>query len=201
MKILCLYNNDIALDLFDWLTTQGHKTVKYCDKLNVDWCRKQDFDLTVSYTYRYILTGDVLEVLNYNAVNIHNAFLPFNRGADPNLWSILEDTPRGVTLHYMNSSLDKGSIIVQMPVSKVKDSDTLESSYNTLDQAAKNLFKSSFQYYDYWQDMKKEVCAEGSYHKSSDSRKIKEAISDYGGYGITIDKLRMVYDRMTSFCD
>ena len=93
MKILCLYNNECALELFQWLKEQGHKTVVCTERLNVEWCRNQNFDLTVSYTYRYILTADILEALNGNVVNIHNSVLPWNRGADPNIWSIVKILP------------------------------------------------------------------------------------------------------------
>ena len=85
MKILCLYNNDCALELFAWLEAQGHDVILCSDKLEADWCEKQGFDLAVSYTYRYILSSDILESLGNNVVNIHNSVLPWNRGADPNL--------------------------------------------------------------------------------------------------------------------
>ena len=118
MKILCLYNNECAAELFEWIKEQGHETICSSEKLKAQWCREQKFDLAVSYTYRYILTEEILLLLNQNVVNIHNAYLPWNRGADPNIWSIVDDTPRGVTLHYMDTSLDKGSIIAQKLVGK-----------------------------------------------------------------------------------
>lgn len=113
MKILCLYNNDIALELFEWIQRQGHEVVMLSNRLDVEWCRDNIFDLTLSYTYRYIIPQDVLDVLGNNVVNLHISYLPWNRGADPNIWSILEGTPRGVTLHYINSDLDKGGILVE----------------------------------------------------------------------------------------
>ena len=41
------------------------------------------------------------------------SYLPWNRGADPNFWSILEDTPKGVTIHIMDESIDTGDILYQ----------------------------------------------------------------------------------------
>ena len=89
MRILCLYNNPCALPLFEWLRKEGHETVLRQDALTKDWCRAQRFALTVSYTYRFILPEEVLVALRRNAVNLHNAYLPWNRGSDPNLWSII----------------------------------------------------------------------------------------------------------------
>ena len=178
MKILCLYNNVCAVELFEWLQSQGHETVCFSEKLDEKWCREQKFDLTVSYTYRYILGRDILEALHNNAVNIHNAYLPWNRGADPNIWSIIDDTPRGVTLHYMDTSLDKGYIIAQKMVKK-KEGETLRSSYDELDKAAKEMFREVFPCYKYWQEMKKVPLGVGSYHSLKDGQQIKSVIDSY----------------------
>lgn len=179
MKILCLYNNEQAIEIFNWLQEQGHETVLKKEMLDAQWCREQKFDLTVSYTYRYILSREILDALHQNAVNIHNAYLPWNRGADPNIWSILENTPRGVTLHYMDAELDKGDIIAQQLVAACTEEDTLASTYAHLDTAAKNLFKDAFMYYDSWQEMRKEAKTTGSYHRLSDSENIKRLFDSY----------------------
>ena len=63
MRILCLYHNECALELFDWLGRQGNQTVCCSKELIPQWCVDQRFDLTVSYTYRYILTKEMLEVM------------------------------------------------------------------------------------------------------------------------------------------
>lgn len=178
MKILCLYNNECAVELFGWLKEQGHETVLWSDRLDAKWCKEQAFDLTVSYTYRYIISEKIINSLKDNVVNIHNSMLPWNRGADPNLWSIVENTPRGVTLHYINAGLDKGPIIAQEVVDDT-DNETLKSSYNNLDIAAKAMFKKAFKYVDFWQSMKKTPVGNGSYHSVKDGEKIKSVIDTY----------------------
>lgn len=192
MKILCLYNNDCALELFDWIERQGNQVVLWKDRLEAGWCRQQDFALTVSYTYRYILTGEELAALKNNAVNIHNSFLPWNRGADPNLWSILDRTPRGVTLHYMEESLDKGEIIAQQLVND-GDEETLESSYRNLDRAAKQMFRDVFRYYPLWQSMRKIPKGKGSYHSVADGECVKALIKTYA---ITAREFLNKYEEM-----
>lgn len=178
MKILGLYNNECAMELFQWLVDEGHEVVLWNERLNAEWCLRQQFDLSVSYTYRYILTEDVLEALNNNVVNIHNSLLPWNRGADPNLWSIVEKTPRGVTLHYVDTGLDKGSIIAQEIVDD-GDEETLSSSYHHLDAAAKKMFQKAFSYYHYWPSMKKLATGTGSYHSLKDGEIMKSVIDSY----------------------
>ncbi len=178
MKILGLYNNPCAVELFDWLASEGHIVVRKSDKLDPLWCKEQEFDLAVSYTYRYIITEEVLEALGFNAVNIHNSYLPFNRGASPNLWSIAEGTPRGVTLHYMDKDLDKGYIIAQRLVT-AGDGNTLSSSYDNLDHNAKELFKDAFAHYRYWPDMKKKAEGTGTYHSLKDTERLSALIESY----------------------
>lgn len=186
MKILGLYNNDCALELFRWLESEGHDLVLVTGTLDADWCKDRAFDLAVSYTYRFILKEDVIQALNDNVVNIHNSLLPFNRGADPNLWSIVERTPRGVSLHYMDAELDKGYIIAQRIVNDT-DEETLASSYNNLDHAAKQLFQDAFRYYDFWPQLRKRVEGKGSYHALKDAVFIKSVIDSYD---ITISEFR-----------
>lgn len=178
MKILCLYNNDCALELFEWIRQQGHDITLWSEELDAEWCKRNAFDLTVSYTYRYILSEEHLSNLDNNVVNLHTSFLPFNRGASPNIWSIADDTPRGVTLHYMDKELDKGFIIAQRFVI-CNDSETLSSSYNALDKAMKELFREAFHYYKYWQEIKKKAIGCGTYHSVSDTEKIRSCIDSY----------------------
>lgn len=178
MKILCLHNNECALELFDWIRSQGHEVVVESSKLNKEWCISMCFDLTVSYTYRYILSQEIIKALNNNVVNLHNSFLPFNRGASPNIWSIVEGTPRGVTLHYIDKELDKGYIIAQRLAIGV-DADTLVDSYCKLDRLAKELFKEAFYYYNYWCEMKKIAMGRGTYHGIEDYRQISDMITSY----------------------
>lgn len=189
MKILCLYNNDCALELFDYIRNLGHETILWSDRLTEEFVKEQKFDLAVSYTYRYILPQEIIGLLGDNVVNIHNSFLPFNRGADPNMWSIIDNTPRGTTLHYINAGLDKGSIIAQEMISDLTDEETISSTYNNLDKAAKELFKKAFEHYDMWPSMRKLPEGKGSYHSVKDGSKIKELIPSFD---ITIAEFRQI---------
>jgi len=178
LKILCLYNNDCAIPLFEWLKHEGHEVILHSKRLTEDMCRSLDVNLTVSYTYRYIVPESILKILDFNAVNLHNSYLPWNRGADPNLWSLVETAPRGVTLHCMESGVDKGAIIAQRFV-PLKLDDTLRSSYDELDQVAQMQFRDAFQWYPYWQQMKKYPAGKGSYHSAQDGAALHSLIDTY----------------------
>ena len=175
-----------AMYLFQWLEKEGHQIVLWSDIIDASWCKNEKFDLVLSYTYRFIVKKEIIDLFHGNIVNIHNSYLPWNRGADPNIWSILEETPRGVTLHYIDENLDKGDIIAQKIVID-GENETLSTTYNNLDRAAKELFKEAFRYYKFWPDMKKKVVGKGSYHSAEKGNYIKEKIDSYD---ISIDELK-----------
>ena len=73
------------------------------------------------------------------AINLHISCLPWNRGADPNLWSFLDDTPKGVTIHFLDEGLDTGPIMAQEEVDFGVGA-TLKSSYDDLSRKIEELF-------------------------------------------------------------
>ena len=178
MRILCLYSNDIALELFEWLKNQNCEVIIYNKKLTVDYVNGIDVDLTVSYTYQYIIEDDIIALLNNNIVNLHNSYLPFNRGASPNLWSIIDGTPSGVTLHYIDKGIDTGDVISQEIVRFDKE-ETLRTSYLILDRKAKEHFKKMFMIYNDWPQLRKKVLGKGSFHKDSDLESVRSKIDNW----------------------
>ena len=61
----------------------------------------------------------------------------------PNVWSIIEETPAGVTLHYIDAGVDTGDIIAQRDVQQT-ELDTGETLYHRLEQASVELFKEAW---------------------------------------------------------
>lgn len=127
-------------------------------------------DFLISYGYRHIIKKTVLEMFPRKAINLHISFLPWNRGADPNLWSFLEDTPKGVTIHFIDEGIDTGNILVQKEISFNND-ETLRTSYQKLSREIENLFL------DNWLKIRnQEIVAipqtgTGSFHKTRDRNK------------------------------
>lgn len=194
MRILCLYNNNCAIPLFRWLEECDHETVLYSAQLTKEFIQQHDFDLVVSYTYLYVIPEEFLQSFHFNAVNLHNSFLPWNRGKDPNLWSILTGEPRGVTLHYMSAGLDKGDIIAQRLVS-LSSNDTLKTSYDRLDQVAQEQFRELFQWYEFWPQMRKKPLGEGSYHSEKDGKILHQIIDTYD---MPVEKFRRLVRSRTA---
>ena len=72
--------------------------------------------MAVSVLFRNILRKPFLDLFPKGCINLHPAFLPYNRGTYPNVWSILEKSPAGVTLHYIDEGVDTGDGIAQEEV-------------------------------------------------------------------------------------
>ncbi len=73
------------------------------------------FDLIISFGYRHIIPEEVIK-RKKNIINLHIGYLPYNRGAHPNFWSFVENTPAGITIHKVNKDIDKGDIIFQKQI-------------------------------------------------------------------------------------
>ena len=104
----------------------------------------KEYDWIISYGYKHILTKEHINSTKNPILNLHISFLPWNKGADPNYWSWVDDTPKGVTIHAINEEIDGGGIFVQQSVYFEKDKETLLSSYNKLKLTIENLFIEYF---------------------------------------------------------
>jgi len=128
-------------------------------------------DFLVSYGYRYILKADTLNRFSARAINLHISYLPWNRGADPNLWSWIEDTPKGVTIHHIDEGIDTGDIIVQKLVA-FSGEETLASSYARLHEEMVATFIETWPRIRNGSAPRSVQGAGGSFHSSKDKRRI-----------------------------
>jgi methionyl-tRNA formyltransferase len=168
MKILLL--SPYRKELIDFLESYEDEVTVTEEKINIDSITLKNIDFIISYGCRHILKEDLINLFPKKIINIHISFLPWNRGADPNLWSFLEDTPKGVSIHYVNSGIDTGDILVQKEVYFEEDH-TLRTSYDKLNSIAIDLLKK------HWLDIKRQRIApkpqnqNGTFHRIRDRQK------------------------------
>lgn len=110
---------------------------------DIDTPEFSESDFVVSYGYRHIIRPPVLEAKPGRLINLHISYLPWNRGSDPNLWSIVQNTPAGVTVHVIDEGIDTGPILVQRRLEH-EAGDTLATSYWRLRHAIDALFIESW---------------------------------------------------------
>lgn len=141
MNILLLGEKSNLLS--DKLISAGHMIQITCDKITLDMV--QNYDFLISFGYRRIIKKDIIDKFINKIINLHISLLPYNRGADPNLWSYLENTPKGVTIHYIDEGLDTGDIILQKQVQDNMETDTLRTSYDRLINEIITLFNDNIE--------------------------------------------------------
>src|ERR1700694_4543671 len=68
----------------------------------IDKLRSLNLDYILGVHFPYLVPESVLAVSGRGFLNLHPAYLPFNRGWHTPTWAILEGTPVGATLHFMD---------------------------------------------------------------------------------------------------
>jgi methionyl-tRNA formyltransferase len=138
------------------------------DPVTIERIRALEPELGVSVLYDYIFPPALLHIFPRGVINLHPSLLPWNRGQYPNVWSIIEGTPSGVTLHWIDEGVDTGDVIAQRPVA-VDPVDTGATLYRKLESAAVSLFEET------WPSIQQGTCARqpqqrgaGTYHRTRD---------------------------------
>ena len=178
MKILFLGPaKEPQIALINFLLNDGNSITRREEKLNPEDIFKCEFDFLISFGFRYIISEQILDYFKEKAINLHISYLPWNKGADPNLWGILENTPKGVTIHQMDYGLDTGKILYQKEFF-FNENDTLKSSYEKLQIGLVKLFKENWEDIKYNRAIPKKQKGKGSFHKSSDKNSYQKLLTN-----------------------
>lgn len=100
-------------------------------------------EIGITAFFAYILKPDIIEIPLLGCINLHPAMLPHNQGWHPNVWPILDGSPAGVTVHYIDEGVDTGDIIAQRVV-EVEPTDTGGSLHQRLTRELVSLFQDTW---------------------------------------------------------
>lgn len=92
-------------------------------------------DLIITAAYGQLLSEAILQAPRLGAINVHASLLPKHRGGAPIHRSIIEgDEKTGVSIMYMEKTLDSGDVIAQkeVPILNVDNVGTLHDKLSTL---------------------------------------------------------------------
>jgi methionyl-tRNA formyltransferase len=170
IDIVFLGINDAGMQIYEWLCNRKsvfvHSLLTTKDQLQV--IKNIQPDYVISCGYRHIVPEHILSVPTEGCLNLHPAYLPYNRGANPNVWSIVEDTPAGVTLHWMDPDVDTGDIIAREKV-ETDFSDSGKELYKRLEDAQVTLFQEVWpEIVDGKIDEIEQDADAGTYHRTKD---------------------------------
>jgi len=88
-------------------------------------------DLAI-FTGGNILRDEVLKIPRLGILNSHLALLPEIRGMSSPEWSLLRGVPLGITIHFMDSGIDTGPILLRREFAIGDDCDSLTDLRNRM---------------------------------------------------------------------
>jgi len=88
-------------------------------------------DVTI-FTGGNILRDEILKVPRLGTLNSHLALLPEIRGMNSPEWSLLCGVPLGITIHFMDSGIDTGPIVLRREFAPAGDCDSLADLRNRM---------------------------------------------------------------------
>ncbi len=128
------FPDDIALVV----VTSGDSVVarEIQDIPTVDWSNAEaradalgaEIDLGLCAWWPHILKAETIRMPRLGFLNTHPSLLPHNRGKNPNFWSIVEERPFGVSVHWIDEDIDSGDIVARREI-PVDWTDTGETLY------------------------------------------------------------------------
>tara|TARA_B100000315_G_scaffold256619_1_gene302973 strand:+ start:1668 stop:2222 length:555 start_codon:yes stop_codon:yes gene_type:complete len=129
---LCDYLDDSRMLKGSQLRTEHG--ISLLEKLNPDYITCVHFPC--------IVPKEVLEIPKHRVINLHPAYLPYNRDWHTPSWAVWEGTPYGTTLHFMDEGIDTGDIIHQKQI-KILSSDTADTLYKRVMKLEFEVFKDA----------------------------------------------------------
>ncbi|MCK5137878.1 MAG: hypothetical protein KAR19_18980 [Bacteroidales bacterium] len=98
-------------------------------KTFLNYLKKLNPDIIINQS-QSILKRELLDTPNIGTLNRHNALLPKNRGRLTPFWVLFkEESKTGVSIHFVDETIDSGEIILQQSYS-VTDKDTFRTLVN-----------------------------------------------------------------------
>ena len=130
--------------------------------------KQMKLDLGILAWWPYIIKENLIKIPQIGFLNFHPSYLPYNRGKDPNFWSIVEDVPFGVSLHFVDTGIDSGDIAFQSVIEKSWE-DTGKTLYEKSLKEIIKLFKDNFRQIKSGKIPRKpQDFSRGSFHRRSE---------------------------------
>jgi len=194
MKKNILFLGDNDNKLIQFIKSSDCNVIQTQNKININFLLDNDIDFVVSYGYRYIIDDKVVKFFDKKIINLHISYLPYNRGASPNIWSIVEDTKKGVSIHYVDETLDTGEILIQKEL-HFDDNISLKDSYKILKKEIEKLFKLNWNKLVNNKILSQKQSTSGSFHTVNQTNILLEKLN-IDGWDITLKDLKKRWSKI-----
>ncbi|WP_417559080.1 formyltransferase family protein [Mesoflavibacter zeaxanthinifaciens] len=142
-------------------------------KDNFEKIQALNLDYIFGIHFPYIIPTEFLELPTIGFLNLHPAYLPYNKGWHTPSWAIIDETPYGATLHFMTEKLDEGNIIHQKEI-EVKPSDTAHTLYKRVMKVEEEVFCEAFESLKNLNPKSIQQTHVGTNHSKKDLKNIQE---------------------------
>jgi methionyl-tRNA formyltransferase len=110
---LSIYVLDKNKSITSYLKKKRNKVKHIKNKINFyNSIKKNEYDWLLNIWGYKIFKKDFLSKFKKN-LNLHPSFLPYNKGRDPYYFSIINQTPIGITIHEMDEKIDNGKYYIR----------------------------------------------------------------------------------------
>lgn len=146
--------------IFEGIDFKNEESIRMLESLKLDF--------VIGVHFPYIISKEFLDLPKVGFINLHPAYLPYNKGWHTPSWAILDGTPIGGTLHFMDEGIDSGDIILQKIV-EVRPNYTADSLYRSIKECEISVFKEAWpKLLDGTYQRVKQVSSEGTFHAKKD---------------------------------
>ena len=122
----------------DYLKNKNVNSKEFLDKL-----KQYNCDLFVSMSFNQIFKKEIINIPKFKTINCHAGKLPFYRGRNILNWVLINDEKEfGITVHYMDSGIDTGDIIMQRSYD-INDTYTYKTLLNIAFEECANILYDS----------------------------------------------------------
>ena len=194
MKNLFLCNDQVGLDIFNWLidlyrddiglvvTIRGSRIEQAAEEsgvtclsvasqqqlLNTLCESNQIYDWGFLVWWPWILDSQFFRLSRHGFINTHPSLLPYNRGKHYNFWALVEQVPFGVSLHFVDEGIDCGDIVAQRRIHYGWE-DNGATLYEAATREMVELFKEVYPLIGQGSFSRtSQDLSKGSFHRSSD---------------------------------
>lgn len=115
----------------------------YRDAKHVDILCQTQYDFLITVYWPYLLDKKIFGTPKRGTINFHPALLPLNRGWYPHVYSIVDGSVPGVSLHQITEAVDAGDVWAQKRI-VIHPADTAKEVYERQIEEIVALFKESW---------------------------------------------------------
>jgi len=192
MDAVFLGMNPAGREVYNWLNQRKDIKIKalITEKHQLQLIKQLQPEIAISSGFKHKIPQKIINIPEKGIINLHPSFLPYNRGAHPYIHPIIDKTPAGVSIHYMNQKIDEGPVIAKREVSVQKE-DTGKTLHRKLMDAQARLFKQEWENIKQKPETQEQKTSKGTKHRKEELEELRQIDLDRETTtGELIDKLK-----------